>query len=78
MALTVTVTGSVVNSDVKTLHIERSVGGNLLGTVTYTVNILGHVSERTATWTLTTAEKSAVTGSLLAGAKAAIAADLGI
>lgn len=77
MALTITATGTVENSDIQRLVITRSGGGDLSATVTFAVTVGGTQESRTASWTLTNPEKTAI-GGLLPGAKAAIEAELGL
>jgi len=62
-------TGSVETADIQQIRITRTPGGALLGEVTYAV--ASPASSRTATWTLSASEKSAIAG-LLPGAVAAV------
>ncbi len=77
MAINVAATGSVENEDLQQIQITRQADGSLIGSVVHKVTVLGLPESRTASWTLSAAEKTAAQ-SLLPGAKQAIADDVGL
>lgn len=80
MALSEGITGSVENSDLISIRVNRTGedGTDLAATVEYRViNAQGNAETRHAGWTLTAGEKSALQA-LLPSAKTAIEDDLGL
>jgi hypothetical protein len=71
-----TTSGTVENADLAGLDF-RLEGGVLVGYVSYKVTVGGRVEQRTASWTLTAAQRTAVTA-MLPDAKAAIKSAEGI
>jgi len=72
MAITIGKSGNATAADLQQLRIFRANDGALTAEVTYRATVLGQQESRTATWSLTAAEKGAIGASLLAGALAAV------
>jgi hypothetical protein len=77
MSINIDATGTVDNADLQQLRITRASDGSLTATVTYQVTVLGATESRTANWTLSGAEETAITA-LLPSARAAIENELGL
>jgi hypothetical protein len=75
--LTAQITGTVETADLESMTIRRD-GADLVGAVIYKVTIDGVVQQRTATWTLTPDQKSAIMSDFVDSAIAAVAAHLGL
>lgn len=77
MSISVNATGTVANSDLQMLQIFRATDGTLTAKVTYIMTNFGGMESRTAEWSLSAAEKTAIAG-LLPGAITAIENELGL
>jgi hypothetical protein len=77
MAISFTAAGTVGAADIQRLVIVRSGGGVLTAQVTFNVATPSGSESRSANWTLSAAEKTAIAG-LLPGAQAAIEDAVGL
>lgn len=77
MAVSLTPNGSFSASDIQALIIRRTDAGELLATVTYKVTLGAVEMSRSASWTLSSGEKTTLSA-LLPSAASAAGADVGL